>query len=160
MHPELFRGLVDLAVARRAPLAMHLAETREELQLLALGTGEFVPFLEELGVWRPEAIPRESRPLDYFHELARVETALAIHGNYLALDEIEFLAGHPNVSVVYCPRTHAYFRHAAHPWRKLLARGVNVALGTDSRGSNPDLSVWNELLFLRTLAPDVDRADC
>lgn len=156
VHPDLFRGLVDLAVARRAPLAMHLAETREELQLLAAGTGDFVPFLEDLGVWRPEAIPRESRPLDYLRELARVELALAIHGNYLAADEIDFLAGHPNVSVVYCPRTHAFFRHTAHPWRRLLARGVNVALGTDSRASNPDLNVWNELLFLRTLAPDVD----
>lgn len=159
VHPELFRGLVDLAVAGHAPLAMHLAETREELQLLADGTGGFVPFLEELGVWRPEVIPRGSRPLDYLRELARVKSALAIHGNYLAPDEIEFLAAHPNVSVVYCPRTHAYFRHAPHPWRQLQARGVNVALGTDSRASNSDLSVWNEILFLRQRAPDVDPAE-
>ena len=40
----------------------------------------------------------------------------------------------------------------------LLARGINVALGTDSRASNPDLSLWNELLFLRRLAPDIDPA--
>ena len=158
VHPDLFRGLVDLAVARRAPVAMHLAETREELQLLADGTGDFVRFLEELGVWRPDAIPPGSRPLDYLRELARVEVALAIHGNYLAPDEIEFLVGHSNVSVVYCPRTHAFFRHAVHPWQMLLAKGINVALGTDSRASNPDLSVWNELLFLRRLAPDFDPA--
>jgi cytosine/adenosine deaminase-related metal-dependent hydrolase len=158
VHPDLFRGLVDLAVATRAPLAMHLAETREELQLLADGTGDFVPFLEELGVWRPQAIPRGSRPLDYLREMARVDSALAIHGNYLAADEIDFLAAHPNVSVVYCPRTHAFFGHAPHPWRLLLSRGVNVALGTDSSASNPDLSLWNELLFLRRLAPDNDPA--
>ena len=154
VHPDLFRRLVDLAVAERIPLAMHLAETREELQLLADGTGDFVPFLEGLHVWRPDAIPLGTKPLDYLRELARVDTALAIHGNYLAHDEIDFLAAHPHVSVVYCPRTHAFFRHAAHPWRMLLTKGVNVALGTDSRASNPDLSVWNELLFLRRLAPD------
>jgi len=158
VHPELFRELVNLAVARCAPIAMHLAETRDELQLLHDGTGPFVTFLEELGVWRPEAIPRGSRPLDYLRELARAETALAIHGNYLAADEVDFLAAHPNISIVYCPRTHAYFRHAEHPWRTLLAKGVNVALGTDSRASNPDLSLWNELLFLRKLAPDFDPA--
>jgi cytosine/adenosine deaminase-related metal-dependent hydrolase len=158
VHPQLFRGLVDLAAARRAPLAIHLAESREELQLLADGTGDFVPFLETLGVWRPDAIPRGSRPLDYLRELARVDSALVVHGNYLDQDDIEFLAAHPNVSVVYCPRTHAYFRHAVHPWQTLLARGVNVTLGTDSRASNPDLSVWNELLFLRRLVPEFDPA--
>jgi cytosine/adenosine deaminase-related metal-dependent hydrolase len=158
VHPDLFRGLVDLAVAKRAPVAMHLAETREELQLLANGTGDFVPFLEELGVWRPDAIPHGSRPLDYLRELAHVDVALAIHGNYLALDEIDFLAAHSNISVVYCPRTHAFFRHSVHPWQMLLAKDINVALGTDSRASNPDLSIWNELLFLRKVTPDFDPA--
>src|SRR5258707_6749140 len=40
----------------------------------------------------------------------------------------------------------------------MRAWGVNVALGTDSRASNPDLSLWNELLFLNRVAPDVDAA--
>jgi len=158
VHPDLFRSLVDLAVTHRAPLAMHLAETQEELELLANGTGEFSRFLEELGVWRPDALPRGSRPLDYLRELARVENGLVVHGNYLAEDDIDFLAEQPNLSVVYCPRTHAYFGHEPHPWRRLIARRVNVAVGTDSRASNPDLSIWNELLWLRRLAPDFDPA--
>jgi cytosine/adenosine deaminase-related metal-dependent hydrolase len=158
VHPDLFRGLVDLAVEARTPVAMHLAETRAELELLARGTGEFRQFLKDLGVWRADAIPPGRRPLDYLHELARVDKALVVHGNYVDDDETDFMAAHPNISAVYCPRTHAYFGHDPHPWRKLLARGVNVALGTDSRASNPDLSLWNELLFLRQLAPDFDPA--
>ncbi len=154
VHPDLLRGLIDLAVKHRAPLAMHLAETRSELELLATGSGEFIQFLQELGVWRDDAIPRGSRPLDYLRDLARVERALVIHGNYLDDEEIGFVGDHPNISVVYCPRTHAYFQHAPHPWRKLLSRGVNLALGTDSRASNPDLSLFGEMLFLRQLAPD------
>jgi cytosine/adenosine deaminase-related metal-dependent hydrolase len=158
VHPDLFRRLVDLAVQSRAPAAMHLAETRAELDLLAGGTGEFRPFLEELGAWRPDAIPPGTSPLDYLRELARVVKALVIHGNYLDDTEINFVAAHPNISVVYCPRTHAFFGHDPHPWRRLLARDVNVALGTDSRASNPDLSLWNELLFLRQRAPEFDAA--
>jgi cytosine/adenosine deaminase-related metal-dependent hydrolase len=156
VHPDLVGGLVDLAVSRRAPVAMHLAETRAELELLADGTGEFLPFLEGVGVWRADAILRGTRPLDYLRELARAENALAIHGNYFAADEVDFLAIHPNISVVYCPRTHAFFRHEPHPWRELLKRHVNVALGTDSRASSPDLGLWNELLFLRAHFPDFD----
>ncbi|MBI3861517.1 MAG: amidohydrolase family protein [Planctomycetia bacterium] len=158
VHPDLLRGAVDLAVVYRAPVAMHLAETEAELELLKSGSGEFVEFLERLGVWRAAVIPRGSRPLDSLRELARAERALAIHGNYLDDDEIEFLAAHPSISVVYCPRTHAYFGHAPHPWRKLLGRGINVAIGTDSRASNPDLSLFAELQFLRRLAPDFDPA--
>jgi cytosine/adenosine deaminase-related metal-dependent hydrolase len=158
VHPDLFRAVIDLAVKHRAPLAMHLAESRAELELLANGAGEFLPFLEELGVWNADAFRHGSRPLDYLREMARAECALAIHGNYFSKAEIDFLCEHPNISVVYCPRTHAFFRHGVHPWRELLGGGVNVALGTDSRASNPDLGLWNELLFLRKLAPDFDPA--
>ncbi len=71
-----------------------------------------------------------------------------IHGNYLDGDEIDFLAAHADrMSVIYCPRTHAFFRHAPYPLAKLLAAGANVALGTDSRASNPDLSILSELQF-------------
>ncbi len=158
VHPDLLRGLVDLAVKNHSPLAMHLAETQAELEWLANGTGEFLPFLEDLGVWRPAAIPQGSRPLDYLREMARVERALAIHGTYLGRDDIDLISAHPNISVVYCPRTHAFFKHDEHPWQRLIERGINVALGTDSRASNPELGLWNELLYLRGLAPDFDPA--
>ena len=39
---------------------------------------------------------------------------------------------------------------------KLIARGGLVAIGTDGRCSNPDLSVWNELLFLSGRFPECD----
>jgi cytosine/adenosine deaminase-related metal-dependent hydrolase len=57
--------------------------------------------------------------------------------------------------VVYCPRTHAAFGHAPHPFRELLARGVRVALGTDSLASNPDLDVLAEARFLHARYPNV-----
>jgi cytosine/adenosine deaminase-related metal-dependent hydrolase len=61
-----------------------------------------------------------------------------------------------NASVVYCPRTHAYFGHAPHRWREMLERGINVAVGTDSCASAPDLNLVDDLRLLRKLAPKVD----
>ncbi len=156
VHPDLFHALVDLAAEFHAPLAIHLAETKVELELLEHGTGELARMLDELGVWQNDAIPRETRPLDYLRPLAKLDRVLIIHGNYLSPDEIEFLAQHSNLAVVYCPRTHAYFGHSEHPWQELLGRGVTIALGTDSRASNPDLSLWQELLFLRARHLEVD----
>jgi cytosine/adenosine deaminase-related metal-dependent hydrolase len=158
VHPELFAKLVELAVEFQAPLATHLAETRSELQLLEHGSGEFVDFLARLGVWQPSAIPRGTRPLDYLRMLAPLPRSLVVHGNYLSDEEIEFLAECPGASVVYCPRTHVWFGHEPHPWRAMLARGINVAVGTDSRASSPDLSVWKELTFVHRRQPDLSPA--
>jgi len=39
----------------------------------------------------------------------------------------------------------------------MLAQGVNVALGTDSRASNPNLSLWEEMLFVAEHYPALSR---
>lgn len=153
--PELLCGSVELAKRFDAPVAMHLAETREELEFLADGRGPFVEMLKSFGAWPEAGLPIGRRPLDILRTLADAPQALVVHGNYLAEDEWDFLAARPQMSVVYCPRTHEFFGHEPHPWRQLLARGANVALGTDGRGSNPDLSLWSELVFLRERFPEV-----
>jgi cytosine/adenosine deaminase-related metal-dependent hydrolase len=51
------------------------------------------------------------------------------------------------MAVVYCPRTHALFRHRPYLWRQLRDNHVSVFLGTDSRASNPDLSILSEARF-------------
>jgi aminodeoxyfutalosine deaminase len=148
VHPELFEGLVDIARRTTAPVAMHLAETVDEVELLLNQTGRFVNFLQSLNLWDPQILAPGTTPLRYLEKLAQLERALAVHGNYFGAAEIEFLSRHPHVAVVYCPRTHAYFGHAQHPWQQLQSAGAVVLLGTDSRASNPDLSVWKELQFV------------
>ncbi|MCH7686835.1 MAG: amidohydrolase family protein, partial [Planctomycetes bacterium] len=155
VHPELFQRLVDLANEFPTPLCLHLAETKAELELLSQGTGELVEMLCDFGVWQQNIISPGTRPLDYLQSLEKLDHVLIVHGNYLCVEEMDFLAEHPNMTVVYCPRTHHYFGHAEHPWLELLRRNVNVALGTDSRASNPDLSLWGELCFLHNRYPDV-----
>jgi cytosine/adenosine deaminase-related metal-dependent hydrolase len=126
--------------------AMHLAESREELQLLQSHSGPFRELLDDLGIWRNDALPSGPGVMWYLQQLARSPHALVVHGNYLGDEEIQYIAQHnESMSVVYCPRTHAYFKHDAYPLAKLLGAGVNVALGTDSRASNPDLSLLAEM---------------
>ena len=149
VSPRLLDSAITLARAWNVPAAMHLAESREELELLAAGTGPLVELLKERGVWTPGTVARGTRPLDYLRALAQAPRSLVIHGNYLAPDEIDFLGQHrQQMSVVFCPRTHARFGHDPYPLGRLLAAGAQVALGTDSRASNPDLSLLNEMRFV------------
>ena len=159
VHPELFREAITLARRSSSPLAMHLAETEAELELLAEGTGEFRELLEEFGLWREGLFGGGKRPMQYLEALAEAPAPLIVHGNYLDDAELRFLAARPHMTLVYCPRTHAAFGHREHPWRRLRELGGSVAIGTDSRASNPDLSVFAELQFLAERQPDVSHLE-
>ena len=75
---------------------------------------------------------------------------LLAHGNYLSAKTN--LSAH--TTIVYCPRTHAAFGHSPHPFREFVARGIRVALGTDSLASNPDLDILAEARFIHERHPD------
>lgn len=156
VHPDLFDDLVRLAGESGASVAMHLAETEDELQLLKNGTGRFRHLLEELGVWNRDAFSASRSIDDFLEPLSRLRRVLVVHGNYLSPGAIRFLAEHDNMTLVVCPRTHAFFRHPPHPWPRLLQLGGKVALGTDSRASNPDLSLWSEVRLLHRQYPQTD----
>jgi cytosine/adenosine deaminase-related metal-dependent hydrolase len=157
--PALVEAAAELSRREEVPLAMHLAESWEEIELLQSGSGPFYEFLHELAPGMPSLIPRGVRPLDYLERMAPAHRALAIHGNYLDHEEIAFVADRAKtMSVVYCPRTHAYFRHGRYPLEEMLSRGVRVALGTDSRASNPDLNLWEEMRLIAQQFPSVSPA--
>ena len=158
VRPDLLQRAVDISKVSGAPIAMHLAETPAELELLANGTGEFREMLTEFGIWRDGLFGGKS-PADYLAVLAECPRSLVVHGNYLTENELHFLARNPQMTLVYCPRTHAAFGHAAHPWRRLVELGGSVAIGTDSRASNPDLSLFAELQFLATQNPDLSHLE-
>ncbi|HMP58051.1 MAG TPA: amidohydrolase family protein, partial [Gemmatales bacterium] len=130
--------LWEWAARQAIPVATHLAETFDELTLLADRTGPFAEFLERLNVWSPAAL------------LASVEEPLhwtstpwlIAHANYFPRSAWPTLSRH---HVVYCPRTHAVFGHTPHPFAEMLESGLNVALGTDSLASNADLDLWQEV---------------
>jgi cytosine/adenosine deaminase-related metal-dependent hydrolase len=149
VHPRLLSSAAWLSFGARLPVAFHLAESREELQLLREGEGPLRDLLVELDAWQADAIPLGTRPLDYLKTLLTAHRALVIHGNYLDDDELDFLAANSaRMSVVYCPRTHDRFGHGPYPLARMQQRGVSMALGTDSRASNPDLNLWEELRFV------------
>jgi cytosine/adenosine deaminase-related metal-dependent hydrolase len=150
--------MVDLGCRAQVPLAMHLAETREEVDWLLGAKNGFCALQERLGLpneqqWRPS--------IDWLLEqLARASLAIVIHGNYLSEPHWDYLARkRSQMSVVYCPRTHRYFGHSRYPLVEMLSAGVRVAIGTDSRASNPDLNVLEELRLVRKLFPEIDPAE-
>jgi aminodeoxyfutalosine deaminase len=153
--------LYHKAAASRRPLSTHLAEMPEELELLERRDGPLRTFLEELGAWDDDWEPIGPRPGDYVRRGAlRNADWLIAHGTYFDPSEFwqlrpQAAPGGHRVAIAFCPRTHARFGHAPHPFRAMLRRGVVVCLGTDSLASSPSLSILDEVRFLHRSDPSL-----
>ncbi len=151
---------------RSLPVAMHVAESLDELEWAEHGTGSFRDVYQRIGL--PADLPRMQidQAIDL---LAEFERPLLIHGNYLTEKQLDRIAQgriaqggiaqgrssqQGRIAIVYCPRTHQHFRHQPYPLDKILERGIPLLLGTDSRASNPDLSVWEECRTASKLHPN------
>jgi cytosine/adenosine deaminase-related metal-dependent hydrolase len=130
-------------------IAIHLAESAAEVQLIDRRAGPLVQFLSERGFWDPTGLAWSFEQV--IEATRHATTVLYVHGNYLRPET----AIPPNGSIVYCPRTHAAFGHPPHPFREFLKRGARVALGTDSLASNPDLDILAEARFVAARHPDL-----
>lgn len=153
-HPQLVEQIIDLAVKEDVPVAMHVAETREELELLEHRSGKFVDLLQDLGVWDSDSFGDADSIDHIIEQLGRHSRSLLVHGNYLTDAQLKRIA-QLGISIAFCPRTHAWFGHAPYPLARMIELGINVATGTDSRASNPDLNLLEELKLIARTHPDV-----
>ena len=59
VHPNLLATIVEISAAERVPVAMHLAESAEELELLRRGAGPMREMLEEFAHGMPRRSPAD-----------------------------------------------------------------------------------------------------
>jgi cytosine/adenosine deaminase-related metal-dependent hydrolase len=150
-----YQECLDLARREGLPLATHLAETPAEREFADDHAGELRGIWERLGHWHDGIETLRGSTIRAAHAIGLLDypTKLA-HVNYCDDDELKLLS-RGNASVVYCPRTHRYFGHPPHRWREMLARGINVAVGTDSCASSPDLNLVDDLRLMHEIAPEI-----
>lgn len=155
VEAEGYRRCVAVARSHGLPLATHLAETPHEADFLAEHAGQFRELWAMLDAWDEDVPTFAGGPIRFARAVGLLDDpTLLAHVNYCDDDELQLLA-RGRASVVYCPRTHAYFGHPPHRWREMLEAGINVAVGTDSCASSPDLNLVEELRLLHRLAPRV-----
>ncbi len=115
----------QLAKELDAPLLIHLAEDRGELERVQAKTG--------------------MRSIDYLAKLELLDSRmLAAHVVWPSPGEIELLAKN-GVGVAHCPQSNMKIAAGVAPVPQLLTAGVAVGLGTDGAASNNDLDLWEEI---------------
>lgn len=134
----LLQRLAAWARAEGLPLAIHLAESPGEAQLFLEGGG---PLAESLAAAGLPAAPRGVSPVRYLHDLGVLDAApTLIHMVEVSEDDVR-LTARANSVVVHCPRSNQALACGRFPWELYAKHSVEVAFGTDSQGSSPDLDV-------------------
>ncbi|WP_027883199.1 amidohydrolase family protein [Meiothermus rufus] len=147
VSPELLKKLVEVARLEGFPLQMHVAESPEETEIMTQGTGRLQEIPRRYGFPPYQNLPGTT-PVRYLAELGVLGPHLTlVHGVEVDEEEVVMLA-QSGTRVVSCPRSNQALGCRPFPWALYLKHRLEVALGTDSRASSPDLDVRNEALFL------------
>jgi len=123
--PDYVKLIVERARELGVGIHTHISESRDENAQVAQKYGK--------------------TPVEYFESLGLFELpTVAAHCVHLTENDIAILAKH-NVSVATNPVSNLKLANGAAPVKKLLAAGINVALGTDGAASNNSLNMIREL---------------
>ena len=140
---RLYRAVDDLARGAGLPVAVHLAESRAETQLVREGAGPFADALRARGI----PVARVARsPVEYLLQLGVLERAtewLCIHCVQVDERDVAMLRD-SGAAVAHCPRSNRAHGHGAAPLGAFRRAGLRVGLGTDSVMSVGDSSLWAE----------------
>lgn len=157
---EIAHACRRLANEQSRPMSGHLSETPGEIGFIRDGRdAEIAELLQRAGAADGAFRGTGKSPVRLYADEGLLDgPTYAIHVNYFEAGDLEALAGQ-RPTVVFCPRSHAFFKHPRHPLPQYLAAGVPVALGTDSLASNSQLSPLHEAELVRRAYPEVAAAD-
>ena len=130
-----FRKIAKVAGELYVPMHIHLHETADEI----------ARSIAEHGV----------RPIARLQRLGLLGPGLiAVHAVHLGDDEIALLARH-GASVAHCPSSNLKLASGFAPVAKIVAAGINLAIGTDGAASNNRLDMFEEMRLAALLAKAV-----
>jgi cytosine/adenosine deaminase-related metal-dependent hydrolase len=156
VSPALFAAIrADLDAHPGDVTSVHLCESPEEVEFIRRGSGPWGLLLEELGVWTDAWEAPGLSPVAYLEQLGFLDRrVLAVHGVQLDGDDLNRLRSR-GMTIVSCPRSNQHVGVGPPPLEAFYAMNVNVAFGTDSLASAPDLNMFAEVAEARRLAPRV-----
>ena len=125
LDTSTLKAIRAVADRERAPVIIHLAETRDEIKI-ARDRHKATPvqYLESIGFWGPRTI--------------------AAHGVWLTPADIRTLARR-QVGVAHNPESNMKLASGTAPVIDLRKAGVPVGLGTDGAASNNDLDMFEAM---------------
>ena len=147
---RLFQAVARYARDESLPVAIHIAESSVEQDLVVRGSGVFADGLRARGI---AVRPRAKSPIELLASLdVLAARPLLIHCVRVDDPDVATIAA-AHCAVAHCPASNAKLGHGIAPLTALLAARVRVGLGSDSVASNNRMDILEEarlaMLFQR-----------
>ncbi|MFL5482267.1 MAG: amidohydrolase family protein [Gemmatimonadaceae bacterium] len=138
---SLYKATARLARERGLPLAMHIAESDAEEELVVRGGGPFADRWRKRGI---EVRKRARSPIALLENQDVLQPgSLLIHCVRVDDEDIKTIARR-GCSVAHCPASNAKFGHGVAPLLPMIAAGISVGIGSDSVASNNRMDILDE----------------
>jgi 5-methylthioadenosine/S-adenosylhomocysteine deaminase len=123
--PQTIRSVKDISRRHGIPFLIHVAETREEREIIKNRQGY--------------------TPVNYLNSLGILDgSTVAVHCNWVDDREISCLAAN-RVKVSHNPQSNMKLAAGVAPIPEMLAAGIDAGLGTDGCASNNDHDIFGEM---------------
>ncbi|ASN06354.1 amidohydrolase [Virgibacillus necropolis] len=125
--PSLIEKMVEQAHILDCSIHTHLAETREEINIISERHGDTpIALMEKIGLFTRHVV--------------------AAHGVYLTDEEIDILKRR-QVGLIHNPKSNMKLASGVAPIAQMLDKGVTIGIGTDGAASNNTLDMFEEMRF-------------
>lgn len=137
----LFAAVARLATEEMLPVAVHIAEGKDEQALVTRAEGPFAAFLHSRDI---PVVPRGDHPVQLLERagLLRAGTLL-IHCVRVSESTVAAIAA-AGCGVAHCPASNARLGHGVAPLTDFLKAGARIGLGSDSMASNDRMDLLEE----------------
>ncbi len=137
---ELLEVFADRSARLSVPMHMHLVETPYQKEYARRRTG--------------------TTAVKYLHKYNLLSDKMTLgHGVWLTDEDIDILAD-THTHVCHCPSSNLRLRSGIAPVRRLMARGIGIAIGIDEAGINDDRDMLQEMRLVLNLhrTPGMEQA--
>lgn len=144
LSPDLFK---NISINERH-IAIHMSMTEDEIEFMASGSGPAKQYLLSRDdfdySWKP---PRITPVQYFFSNRYYARHNILIHMNRLSDADIDLIKNTPaKVNVCVCPRTSTALNLHPTPVKRILDKGVNMCMGTESKTLSGDLDMRKEII--------------
>ena len=138
---ELYADTAGYARDAGLPIAVHVAESAAEGELVTRGTGSLAARLSARGIATPV---RARSPIALLESAGALgPDTLLIHCVHVDDNDVSLMADR-GCAVAHCPVSNAKLGHGVAPLTEMLSAGLTVGLGSDSVASNNRMHILEE----------------